>query len=189
MVQAARWVAVAAVGVLPSHIKQASFSGLISAYGGSGYAIGGAGTIYLPASNDPTGRYGLLLVDNGGQAGTNTSWTAFGSTYDLTVKGGAVVAPSGSLTVGSLIVGSNGWVVLKAIQGIAPALTMTGDAAVQAGGGIIADGTGYAAGQGQGAGRICSSSFGDVSSGGGYGGNGGRSGGNGRSPAVTIMVG
>ncbi len=153
-----------------------SFSGLVSAYGGAGYVAGGAGTIYMESAVLP-GRNVLVVVDNGGQAGTNTSWTDFGTFNDLTVRGGAVLASSASQSVGNLVVASNGWVVLTANQGSVPTLTVAGNATVQAGCGIIADGTGYPAGKGQGAGRSTSTSSGYVSSGGGYGGNGGSSGG------------
>ena len=153
-----------------------TFSGLISAYGGSGYATGGAGTIYTTGSTS-AGAVGRVLVDNGGQAGTNTSWTGIGALNALTIQGGAVLASSVSQYLHDLVVGSNGWIVLASPQGTVPTLTVTGNATVQAGGGIIGDGTGYPAGQGQGAGRYASTSSGFVSSGGGYGGNGGSSGG------------
>ena len=81
---------------------------MLSAYGGGGYAWGGAGTIYTKANNQP---WGQLVVDNGGQAGTNTSWAASG-TVDLTVKGGAVVALPFGQTLGNLLVASNGWISL-----------------------------------------------------------------------------
>jgi hypothetical protein len=153
-----------------------SFSGLLSAYGGGGYGVGGAGTIYTRPATLPLGGNALVVVDNGGQAGTNTSWAAFG-TVDLTVSGGAVVASSASQTVGDLVVASNSWVVLTSTQGSVPMLTVSRDATIQAGGGIIADGTGYPAGQLNGAGKYINTPSGYVSSGGGYGGNGGSSGG------------
>ncbi len=53
-----------------------AFSGLMSAYGGGGYAWGGAGTIYTKANSQ---SWGQVLVDNGGQAGTNTTWTSSGA--------------------------------------------------------------------------------------------------------------
>ena len=65
-----------------------AFSGLMSAYGGGGYAWGGAGTIYTKANSQSTG---LVMVDNGGQAGTNTSWPS-GGTLDLTVRSGATLS-------------------------------------------------------------------------------------------------
>ena len=51
-----------------------------------------------------------MTVDNGGQAGTNTSWTSTG-TIDLTVKGGGGCSCRRvSQTIGTLLVASNGWV-------------------------------------------------------------------------------
>ena len=135
----------------------------MSAYGGGGYAWGGAGTIYTKAYNQPTG---LVALDNGGQSGTNTSWTSAG-TVDVTVKEGALLSLPTSQTFANLLVASNGWV------SVANALvTVTGNATIQAGGGIIADGTGFAAGQGPGAGRSGYTPSGYIAGGGGYGGYG-----------------
>ena len=67
-----------------------SFSGLMSAYGGSGYMAGGAGTIYTKpysTSQGPT----VVVLDNGGQAGTNTGWPS-GAAFDLTLRNGASLA-------------------------------------------------------------------------------------------------
>ena len=139
------------------------FFGMTSAQGGSGSAWGGAGTIYTRANNQ---SWGLVLVDNGGQAGTNTSWSETG-TIDLTVRGAAVVVPPGAQTIGTLLVASNGWMKINS-----QVLTVTGNATVEAGGGLIADGTGNPAGFGSGAGRYVSSPSGYVGGGGGYGGYG-----------------
>ena len=69
-----------------------SFSGLISAYGGGGANLGGAGTVYLKANSQ---SYGQLTLDNGGNTGTNTTFSA--SLVDLLVTGGAIgQGPSGS---------------------------------------------------------------------------------------------
>ena len=62
------------------------FFGTITALGGSGAGVGGAGTVYTKANSQP---WGLVVADNGGQAGTNTTWIG-ASTIDLTVKGGAL---------------------------------------------------------------------------------------------------
>ena len=139
------------------------FAGLISAYGGGGYAPGGAGTVYTAANSGYTPS--LVVVDNGGQAGTNTSWSQT-STVSLTVQGGAVVSPPSGQTIGTLLVASNGWLSLSS-----QTLTVTGSATVQAGGGIIADGTGYAGGSGTGEGGYSGYSPGG-GGGGGYGGYG-----------------
>ena len=146
-----------------------AFSGLVSAYGGSGgYAWGGAGTIYTKANKQ---SWGQVLVDNGGRAGTNTTWLSTG-TIDLTILGGAVVSPPGQQTLGSLLVASNGWMSVST-----QTLTVTSNATVQAGGGILADGTGFPGGQGPGAGKVGSSSSGFVGGGGGHGGYGAAGGG------------
>jgi hypothetical protein len=140
------------------------FFGTTTARGGGGAAYGGAGTIYTKGNTQP----GLILADNGGQAGTNTTFTVTGMVDDLTVKGGAVVSLPTSDTIGNLLVASNGWVSITS-----QTLTVTGNATVQAGGGIIADGTGNPAGQGSGAGRYNTGQTGAyVGGGGGYGGYG-----------------
>ncbi|HOX55407.1 MAG TPA: hypothetical protein P5205_01285 [Candidatus Paceibacterota bacterium] len=154
-----------------------TFSGLLSAYGGGGYAWGGAGTIYTKAAGRPTG---LVTLDNGGHSGANTSWGISSGTIDLTVLGGAIFAPANSYppTIGTLLVASNGWLLLAGSSGSsAPALTIAGNATVQAGGGIIADGTGFPGGQGNGAGKYAAQQVGYASSGGGHGGFGASSGG------------
>ncbi len=101
------------------------FSGLMSAYGGGGYASGGAGTIYTKANNQSTG---LVTLDNGGQAGTNTSWATSSGTVDLTVqRRGSALRPRTPLrqTIGTLLVASNGWLVLASSPGYsAPMLTV-----------------------------------------------------------------
>ena len=51
------------------------FFGVTTAQGGSGSAWGGAGTIYTIANSQ---SWGQVLVDNGGQSGTNTSWSSDG---------------------------------------------------------------------------------------------------------------
>ena len=78
-----------------------------------------------------------------------------------------VVPPSTSQTFGTLLVASNGWLSVSS-----QIMNVTGNATVQAGGGIIADGTGYASGQGPGAGRYSTSSGSTIGGGGGYGGYG-----------------
>src|ERR1019366_8173007 len=144
------------------------FFGATSARGGSGAGWGGAGTIYTVANNQ---SYGQLLVDNGGRSGTNTTWSQLG-TVDLTVKGGAVVTPPSSQTFGNLLVASSGWVSI-----VNQVLTVTGNATIQTGGGILADGTGNAGGIGPGAGKPVATSSGG--GGGGYGGYGAAGGGSG----------
>ena len=82
------------------------FFGAITARGGGGSAWGGAGTIY-------TSRHADL------QPGAGRQWRPvlaptrpgpYGNNFDyLTVQGGAVVVATGGLTIGTLLVASNGW--------------------------------------------------------------------------------
>ena len=64
------------------------------------------------------------------------------------MKNGAVLTPPSSQTIGTLLVASNGWMSIAS-----QSLTVTGNATIQAGGGIIADSTGSAGGIGLGAGK------------------------------------
>lgn len=141
-----------------------TFTGALRAWGGGGVNRGGAGTIYTEANQ----AYRLVLLDNGGWAGTNTGLTLNGPA-DLVLRGGARWAPSVSQTVRDLAI-ENGAAVLISIA----TLTAARDATIQAGGSFNADRQGYAAGLGQGQGRTAG--YGSTTSGGGgaYGGAGGN---------------
>jgi hypothetical protein len=154
-----------------------SFSGAITAYGGGGANWGGAGTVYIL----PTGQNGQLTLDNGGNSGASTPLQSSSSTV-LTVGDGAAGLISSSVSFASLLVNSNGWLVTATNSSSSYTLTLS-SATIQAGGGIIADGMGYAAGQGPGEGYYYSSPN-NPCSGAGHGGygaygvtNGGSSGG------------
>ncbi len=115
-----------------------TFTGTISAYGGGGANWGGAGTVLIKAGAQ---NYQLVL-DNGGNPGTRTP-LSYVSPTDLTLRNGAVGLMSGSLTFANLLVSSNAW-----LQMTNTTYTMTlSSATIQAGGGILADASGYAAGQ------------------------------------------
>jgi len=168
--------------VFSSSASVNGFTGQMSAYGGSGYTAGGAGTIYLKPYSTTQGPT-VVLLDNGGQAGTNSGWP-IGPTTDLILRSGASLGlPSSSQTIpGNLLISSNGWIYIAGSAGLyGPTLNVLGNATIQAGGGIMADGGGYSyynGGPGPGAGRYAYNSSG----GGGFGGCGGNSGG---SPAAT----
>ena len=148
-----------------------AFDGSITAFGGGGYAWGGAGTVYIRSGNPALYQNPLVILDNGGQLGTNTSWLPT-SPFDLTVRGGAVAAPPAQQTVNDLLIETNGWLRLTNQM-----FTVMNDATVEAGGGIVADGTGFASGVGTGAGRYINvPGYGYVGSGGGYGGYGANAG-------------
>jgi hypothetical protein len=142
------------------------FSGISFARGGGGYAYGGAGTIYTRVNSQSTGQ---VLVDNAGVVGASTPLSS-DEAFDLTVRGGAVISPVGSgtfqeLSLGNLLVASNAWINMSGQQ---TSLTVSGNATIQSGGGIIADGGGYAGGQGLGAGKVDPIAY--TGGGGGYGG-------------------
>jgi hypothetical protein len=125
-----------------------SFSGNASACGGGGANWGGAGTVLIK----PSGQNGQLILDNGGHAGTNTPIQSVTSA-DLILRNGAIGFISGSLSFANLLVSSNAWLLMTNSN---YAVTLS-NATIQAGGGIIADAFGYAAGQGSGAGQSSSS--------------------------------
>ena len=139
-----------------------TFSGALSARGGRGAQNGGAGTVYSHVGP----AVGSAIVDNAGRSGATTPLSAT-EAFALTVKGGARISISSPQTLGSLLLTSNGSVVLSGST-----LTVTGDATIQPGGGITADAAGYAAGAGPGAGRFSSLSGYFRGSGAGYGGAG-----------------
>ena len=150
------------------YLKDYLFFGAVTAYGGRGSACGGAGTIYTwnreGAGADFVAR---VLVDNGGQAGTNTTWSLTQSDIDVTVEGGAVVVPPTGQIIDTLLVASSGWLRISN-----QTLTVTGNATVERGGGILADSGGYRGGLGPGAGKYGSGTSGTIGGGAGYGGYG-----------------
>jgi hypothetical protein len=131
------------------------FAGNASAYGGGGANWGGAGTVYLK----PSGQNGQFILDNGGHVGTNTLVQS-ASSADLILRNGAIGTASSSVSFANLLVSSNGWLAASVN------FSFSGNATIQAGGGITGDGTGYSSEGGPGAGRT---SLG----GGGGGGHGG----------------
>jgi hypothetical protein len=150
-------------------------SGTISAYGGLGANVGGAGTVVIQV----TGQNTQLILDNGGNFGTNTLVQSASST-DLIVRGGAVGSASSPASFVNLFLNTNGWLVPYSVSAPATAITFTftGNATVQAGGGIVADFAGYPAQQGPGEGRAGELISTNLCSGAGHGGLGGNSFGN-----------
>jgi hypothetical protein len=145
------------------------FTGAISAHGGDGAKAGGAGTIY----SQPPNESGHLLIDNGGRNGTTPLVNIFSGTQSLTIGGGARALFSGSLTVGDLLINSNSLMTTYPQQQGTLALTVTRNATIESGAGIIADSLGYPAGQGPGGGGYSVYSFTNFGGGGGHGGYGG----------------
>jgi hypothetical protein len=139
-----------------------TFTGGVTAFGGGGAATGGAGTIYRKANNQISG---VVVIDNGGSSGTNTSLGSpyIVSTIDLTLTGGSILTVVQSQTFANLLIASNSWLQISNRSMV----TVISNATIQAGCGITADGNGGPQGPGQG---INSQSG---SSGGGHGGYGG----------------
>jgi hypothetical protein len=148
------------------------FKGVVSARGGAGYNYGGAGTIYLLASNGPSAQ---VIVDNGGVPGTGSLLSlSGGSPLDLTVSGGAQANLAGSFAITNLLIGPSS--SLSYSNPTASALmNVLGNATIQAGGALSVDGLGYPAGQGPGPGHNLSAAQTTTGGGGGYGGDGGSS--------------
>jgi hypothetical protein len=107
-----------------------TFNGTISAIGGTGFSIGGAGTVY---THDRIGDDATVTIDNAGQAGAATELVDPPAlAADVFVQGGAFVAPprdGGTVSLGVI-----------------------GDIRVAIDGAISADSRGYAPGEGPGAG-------------------------------------
>jgi hypothetical protein len=142
------------------------FTGSMAAYGGAGANIGGAGTVYTQV----TGENGLLVVDNGGQSGTNTSLAVDNSAINVVIQGNAGVVPLSAWTVGNLTIASNGLLLSSSTATLT--LTVAGALTIEAGGGLLANATGYPEGGGSGAGSSYNDGLYRPCGGGGYGGNG-----------------
>ena len=111
-------------------------------------------------------------MDNAGIAGvSNTLLSVRSSGFDLAVQGRARAAQASGGVLGSLFIGSNSWFTANPGSEVPFVLRVNNNAAIEAGGGIIFDGLGYAGGSGTGSGRTA----GLLGGGGGYGGFGGAS--------------
>lgn len=118
-----------------------NFTGLIVAYGGAGWKSGGAGTVLTKQAS----QNGLIIIDNGGRAGTNTLLPNI-ETGSLVVSNMANVVTADSLVLCSLFVGSNCTLAMPYPK-TPKTLTVSGDAIIQRGGAVHADAGGYPGGQ------------------------------------------
>lgn len=153
------------------------FGGQTTAYGGNGYAYGGAGTIYNQTGTQP----GQVLVDNGGNRGLTTMSQGSGQSV-VTAQGGAMLVFPGYQDIAGLVIRSNA--LLLVTNTGANVLTVFGDASIEPGGAIMADGFGFSANQGPGAGGASQVPF-LTGGGGGYGGYGGGANGAGASGGAS----
>jgi len=123
------------------------FTGPITAFGGSGANYGGAGTVYIKTNS---AQNGVLTADNGGNTATNTAYEpSYGG--HLVVSGGANVLLSSS-SIASVLIKSNG-VLTAPLSTSQYTLNTLGTMTIDAGGLFSAEGRGYAAGGGTGAGN------------------------------------
>jgi hypothetical protein len=156
-----------------------NFSGSFSAIGGTGWKAGGAGTVFTQTNGD----VGLLVLDNGGHSGTNTTVNLF-TTADVIVRNGAWLTPS-SFSPRHLTLGTNG--VLSPASAAQLSLTVSGNFTIQAGGVLLADFLGAAPGTGNAPGGFAFSNYycGGGGGHGGYGALGNASGANGGGTYAT----
>jgi hypothetical protein len=158
-------------GRIAVYFRSNLFTGTISARAGAGVNLaGGAGTIYWGTNQDV--NTGLLLLDNGGQIGTNTPLSSISSATALALRNGALADSTSPLSVKSLLIDSG---ASLAGRSTTPPLNITvnGDALVDTNGSIVSDAAGWISGYGPGSG-IANYNTG-YGSGGGYGGMGGAS--------------
>ncbi len=148
-------------GRIAIHSDTNNFTGVATAFGGLGWKAGGAGTVYTK----PTTSSGLLRVDNGGSAGTNTL-IGITSSDNVLISGRASVVPFGNWTAASVTISSNS-TLLPPVSGQL-FITTSGNITVEPTGIILASGAGSASGSGSGAGQHISGG----SSGAGHGGRG-----------------
>ena len=154
-------------GRIAIHSNTNNFTGTLAAYGGLGWKIGGAGTIYTK----PTTDAGLLLVDNGGNAGTN-SLVSVTNQADVVIRGRAGVIPTGACIARDVMVASNSALVfaLNTLNTFPPtSVSVTASQViVEPTASVEADGRGSVSG------GVITGSPG-IYAGGGFGGSGGNS--------------
>jgi hypothetical protein len=156
------------------------FTGTISAYGGAGFVPGGAGTLFLtpeglgiqPILGDAAAAADILIVDNGGVSGAATPLGGLEDAipYNVILSGHARVVPTNDWVISALLVESNA--VINQMTNSVVNIMVTANALVQSNASISADGQGWDADSGPGAG-VTATNY--TSSGGGNGGMGGPS--------------
>jgi hypothetical protein len=155
------------IAIYCTNLTAFSFDAQVFALGGGPFTCpnqlwGGAGTIYFQNASQP----GELLVENGGHLGPMTPVT-IPEPWRLTVSSNAVVDLAPWATLASLHLGTDG--ILTADSTLA--ITVQGDAELDAGSALTVDGKGYPIGSNQGPGTA--PDFSGYAAGGSYGGQGG----------------
>jgi hypothetical protein len=151
-------------GRIAIYFNTNAFAGIVSAHGGGGAGFGGAGTVYYKTNSQ---IFGLLVLDNANNAGTNTSFDFLN--LDLTIQNHAVgLMPAvGAWAPHNLLIRTNGTLAAPASPG--QRSINANSVTIDSGGSITMDGAGYGPQSGPGLGRNSST----LGGGGGYGGYGG----------------
>jgi len=145
-----------------------TFAGVKTAYGGTGYQTGAAGTVYTSPLSGPGGS---LVIDNGLRNGVLSPLDAIAPPTDLTISGKAAVYTTSEARPRSLRLATQGRIVQ--LQGQAKVgLTVAGNVVIESGCSISADGAGYGPGGSSGPGSGLGT--GTYGGGAGYGGKGGN---------------
>lgn len=142
------------------------FTGTLSAVGGGGAGRGGAGTIYLK----PADGVGEVRLQNASRG----AWTPVDSVaaYRLDVGADAVAVPRAPLDIAALRIQAKG-VLVQSPGSTGLVVRISGDARVDEGGAITADGRGYPVAGDRGPGSPTDGGW--AGAGGGHGGWGGTS--------------
>jgi len=147
-------------GRIAIYFNTNAFAGIVSAHGGGGAGFGGAGTVYYKTNSQ---IFGLLVLDNANNAGTNTSFDFLN--LDLTIQNHAVgLMPAvGAWAPHNLLIRTNGTLAAPASPG--QRSINANSVTIDSGGSITMDGAGYGPQSGPGLGRNSST----LGGGGGYG--------------------
>ena len=147
-------------------VAHSTFNGSVTAFGGSGANYGGAGTIY---TQNYLQQLPQLILDNGGNAGTNTTFDF--SYTDVTVQNKAVgvLQSSGSWSLDNLLIRTNSALVAPNSNS---RTISANNLTIDAGGALLLDGAGSASSSGSGFAQYGLT----VRGGGGHGGFGGGNG-------------
>ncbi len=161
-----------------------AFSGQFRAFGAPGAMRGGAGTLWL----QPAGGRAIFIIDNDGSAGAITPFAGqLSLDADMYIRGSALAGTKAAGSGTALELTGDARLQSDAVLWLNDLpLTVGGAMEIQPGCAVIADGLGYAGGQGPGAGHSAMYTAGGA----GYGGAGGAGsqGGAGGSPYGSPLV-
>ena len=154
-------------GRIAVYFNSNNFTGAVTAYGGGGANYGGAGTIYF--KNNSQNYYGLLVLDNANNAGTNTAFDFINMDVTIQNKAVGLLPSSGSWSAHDIFIRTNG--VLTAPASTVSRTLSANNLTIDAGGALALDGAGYASSVGPG--NALYGGTGNIRGGAGHGGYGG----------------